>query len=344
MTISTTDLRCERSVDPIGIGTPAPRLTWRIVADDGETDVVQQASQVHVGVDGDVIWDSGRIEGRGQQVLFGEEPLSSRTRHWWRARVWTSAGDSDWSDRAAFETGLLHARDWSARMIAARAETPVVRFRTSLELGGDVASARLYITAHGAFRAKINGHDVGDEVLAPGWTSYLQRLPVRTHDVTSLLQSGRNEIEVLVAPGWFSGRLGWGEPKPIYAHHTGVLAQLEATLSNGEIVRCSTDEHWKAESTGYLLAEIYDGETFDARLAEAEGTPTDVEVVGSFDIGSLVTPMAPAVRPTEVVAPVTKTIVEGGGVQLDFGQNLVGHLRINVRGALPGAERRVASL
>ena len=52
-------------------------------------------------------------------------------------------------------------------------------------------SARLYATAHGVYEAALNGRRVGDEVLAPGWTSYRNRLRYQTYDVTGLVRDGR---------------------------------------------------------------------------------------------------------------------------------------------------------
>ncbi len=333
MSIRANDLRCERCLNPIGIGMPSPRLSWRIEADEDETDVLQHAWQVEVSDAGGVVWDTGRVDGRSQQMRYAGPAFSSRAVRRWRVRVWTSAGDSDWSEEATFETGLLEAVDWSARMITASPETAVAAFRTAVDLPADAVSGRLFITAHGSFVARINGRDVGQEVLAPGWTAYARRLAVRTHDVTALLHEGRNEIEVFVGPGWFSGRIGFGVPKPIYGDYLGLLAQLEATVRNGEVVRCATNEDWTASSTPYLLAEIYDGETFDARRT-AESTA--VEVV-DFDYETLVAPPVPPTRRTETLQPTT-TIVTDGVIRLDFGQNLVGRLRVTLRDAAPGAE------
>src|SRR2546423_1143411 len=70
-------------------------------------------------------------------------------------------------------------------------------------------SARLSVTALGIFECRINGEVVGDEVLAPGWTSYRHRLPYSTFDVTDLLRPGVNVIEATVAEGWYRGRVGF---------------------------------------------------------------------------------------------------------------------------------------
>ena len=329
MSIVVTDQRCERTADPVGVGTPTPRLSWKLRASDGERGVIQEVWQVQVG-DGDAVtWDTGRVDGRDQSVGYDGPALGSRARRWWRVRAWTTAGETAWSERATFETGLLDPGDWSAQMVTAQASTAVVRFSKGFE-ARPVASARLYLTAHGAVVAMINGEPISDEVLAPGWTSYHHRLAYRTHDVTHLLREGTNEIEALVAPAWFSGRFGLGEPEHgFYGRHVGVLAQLELDGAVG----AATDGSWTASSTPYLQAEIYDGETYDARRSSDERLAvTTVEL----DPAILVAPPVPPVRRTQTLVPLETTAVDGV-LQVDFGQNLVGWLRVTVRGARAGA-------
>jgi alpha-L-rhamnosidase len=307
------DLRCERAIDPIGIGVAHPRLSWRL-----EGGREQRAARVVVDD-----WDPGWIEGFRQQIAYTGPGLTTRTSHTWRVKVRTEAGESPWSDAATFEMGLLEASDWTASMITARAETPVVEFATSFDIDGAVAKARLYVTAHGAFVSYLDDVEVGDEVLAPGWTSYHKRLAVRTHDVTSLVREGPNELRALVAPAWFSGSFGLDRSKPVYGDHVALLAQLEVTLRSGRMVTIASDGHWRASSTSFALAEIYDGETFDPSLA---GEPCDVTTI-DLDVATLVWPTVPPVWRTETVAPVSSRTVDGV-TQYDFGQNLVGRLRV----------------
>ena len=54
-----------------------------------------------------------------------------------------------------------------------------------------IAQARLYVSALGVYEVHINGHKVGDQVLAPGWTEYTKRVPSQTYDVTGPGQAGR---------------------------------------------------------------------------------------------------------------------------------------------------------
>ncbi|MGO4430486.1 alpha-L-rhamnosidase N-terminal domain-containing protein, partial [Streptomyces sp. MCAF7] len=72
-----------------------------------------------------------------------------------------------------------------------------------------VARARLYSTALGLYEAEINGHRVGRDQLAPGWTDYRKRVQYQTYDVTDLLRRGANAIGVILASGWYSGSVAW---------------------------------------------------------------------------------------------------------------------------------------
>ena len=330
--IVVADLRCERLIDPIGIGTPTPRLSWRIDATDGESAVLQKAWELEVGEGDVVIFHSGRVSTRDQQVTYSGPALGSRAKRWWRVRATTTHGETDWSEPATFEIGLLEPADWSAEMIGAAVATPVVRFDTTFvtEAAG---AARVYTTAHGFLSLHINGSDVSDECFAPGWTSYHRRLAVRTYDVTHLVHIGTNRIEAVVAPGWFSGQFGLNEPTQGYwGQHVGACVQLEI---DGQVV-AATDESWEASATPWLDAEIYHGETYDARRSHERRDVTPVKIV-DVDRSVFVAPPVPGVRRTQTLVPVSRVTFDGVE-QLDFGQNLVGVLRITVRGARPGAE------
>ena len=49
---------------------------------------------------------------------------------------------------------------------------------------------------------EINGRRVGDQVLAPDWTSYDKRLQYQTYDVTDLVKRGPNAVGVTLGDGW----------------------------------------------------------------------------------------------------------------------------------------------
>ncbi|MFF0700025.1 family 78 glycoside hydrolase catalytic domain [Streptomyces tendae] len=197
--------------------------------------------------------------------------------------------------------------------------------------------ARMSVTYLGIGRLWINGLPVGDDVLAPGWQSYRHRLVHDTYDVTGLLRPGNNVIEARVADGWYAGRLGFFGQRALYGHHRAVLAQLELRHADGSTSTIGTDTQWRWCPGPTLQADLYDGETHDARLepplAGAEGPDWRPVAVRDFDQTRLEPRVGPPVRRTETLAPREIFTTPGGKVIVDFGSNVVGWARIHVRGA-----------
>ncbi len=212
--------------------------------------------------------------------------------------------------------------------------------RREFDLRQEVKQARLYITALGLYEAQLNGVIAGDHVMAPGWTSYLNRLRYQTLDVGALLHPGRNVIGVMLGDGWFRGRFGYGGGRSnIYGEHAALLAQLEVEYADGSRESFVTDETWKSAPGPVVTSSIYDGETFDARLEPAGWNQAQFEDSGwagvqlvEWDLVTLFAPLSPPVRRTELLAPQSISQSPTGRTLIDFGQNLVGRLRIRLQG------------
>ena len=170
----------------------------------------------------------------------------------------------------------------------------------------------------------------------PGGRATTDRLAVRTHDVTGHLAPGpRAEVALTVAPGVVQRPPRLRRRHPGLRHPRRCLRPARAPTRRRRRSRSSAPTtRGRRPPRRYLLAELYDGETFDARLPAA-GAPADVTPVEGFDHAVLCTPGRwPPVRRTEV-APRRST---RNGAILDFGQNLVGWLRITLRGVPAGTE------
>jgi alpha-L-rhamnosidase len=212
--------------------------------------------------------------------------------------------------------------------------------RREFEVRPGVAQARLYVTALGLYEAHLNGAVVGDQVLAPGWSSYNKRLRYQTFDVTNLLHEGPNALGAILGDGWYRGRMGFGGGrKNIYGDKIALLAQLEIKFTDGTTESIVTDETWKAAKSAILASGIYDGETYDARLEKtgwSEPGYNDRDWSGvrliEWDLSKLVGPPGPPVRRAELVKPVSISTSPSGKTLVDLGQNLVGWLRLTVQG------------
>ena len=338
----------EHHRDALGIGEPAPRISWRFVGDDSNW--IQASYDVEISrplVD-TASSEVFHVESR-DSVLVPWPTVPLRPRESASVRVRATGRDgvaTAWSDPKTVEAGLHGREDWTAKLIAAAktlaqsgAQRPTL-FRKPFVLPAKVQKARLYITSHGIYETHINGSRVGDHILAPGWTSYNHHLNYQTFDVTQLLVEGENAIGVEVGEGWFCTRLGFnGGKRNIYGDQMALLAQLEIALDNGHSLTINSDNTWRSGIGPTVSSEIYDGEVYDATL-EVKGwtLPTlkdehwsSVEET-AFPTAQLIAPTAPPVRKVQSVAPKNITKSPTGKVIVDFGQNLVGWLRVRVSG------------
>jgi len=313
----------------LGIGTPTPRLSWYVpTAPEGFR---QSAYQVEISR------TPGPVElttvSSAEQVLvpWPGAPLAAREPAQVRIRVRGSADDwSEWSAPALVERG---PDDWAARFISPATigglGMPAPVLTGEVVLPGDIVRARLYATAHGLYTARLNGHRVGDHELAPGWTSYQHRLRYQSYDVTGLVRPGANRLDVLLGNGWYRGRLGFQGRRGLYGDRLALLAQLEVTTADGTVHRLGTDESWSAADSGVLADDLYDGQRTDLRSGERR---TDTVEVIDADLGRLVAPDGPPVRVTEVLPALRVWDSPAGRTLIDFGQNVVGRVRLRVRG------------
>lgn len=345
--ITIEHVRFEHLRDAVGIGEVCPRLSWNVqttVADWCQADYEIES----YGPDGRMRERTERVDS-DQSVLvpWPFAPLSSRESLTVRIRAWGVDGQpSVWSALYPVEAGLLSPSDWTARFVTPDWEEDTSRpqpgplLRREFDVRAGMAKARLYVTALGVYEAQLNGVIVGDHVLDPGWTSYNHRLCYQTFDVTGLLQEGRNAIGAMLGDGWYRGRLGFGGGRRnIYGDRLALLAQLEINYADGTTERIVTDEMWRAARGPILSDDMYDGETYDARLEQAAwSTPdyADSDWVGvkllNRELSTLVAPLSPPVRRIQLIAPIAITASPSGRTIVDFGQNLVGRLRLIVSG------------
>ena len=203
---------------------------------------------------------------------------------------------------------------------------------------GHLVSAVLTLTAEGLVEARIDGRPATDEVLIPGWTSYEWRLRALDIDVTSLIggPGSRHELQLTVGNGWYCGRLGWMGAHHVYGPRPGVAAVLVLEFADGARQTVVTDQRWRVVSSVVVSDDLYDGQTTD--LTVQRGLP-QVPQVEQLDTGRLVRRIGPPIVRHEALVPVAQARTPSGTVLVDFGQNLVGWIRLRVRG--PAGHRLV---
>ena len=91
--IKVTSLTTDYKSNPIGIGNPAPMLSWIIQSDQYNT--MQESYEIRAAADPrdlsrgkNLIWDSGKISSQQSvHIKYGGQPLSSYQRVYWQVRV-----------------------------------------------------------------------------------------------------------------------------------------------------------------------------------------------------------------------------------------------------------------
>ncbi|KAF5001974.1 hypothetical protein FDECE_10776 [Fusarium decemcellulare] len=356
--LKVIDVRFEhyRPENTLGVHETKPRISWRFenAPENFEQEEYELQLSKITGEQTEEVCSVKKTSKDSHLVPWPHnEPILSRQRYSIRVRA-RGKGQQEltaWSDAATLEAGLFERKDWSSKLISAPwadegkdKPQPEDLFRKEFKIDAGIKSARLYITAQGIYEAELNGKRVGDYFLAPGWNCYDAQLNYQTYDVTKLLSSTQNCLGVRVAEGWFVGRLGFeGGRRNHWGSRTTLLAQLEVQLQDGTTYTVGTDDTWKVTRGPIQQAEIYDGERYDA-TAEIPGWSSPGVGSGDWKTVDVLPPIAETVdltagfsepvRRIESVKPIELITTPSGKTVLDFGQNLVGYVRIkSVKGA-----------
>jgi len=370
--LTPNDLTCEYFTNPIGLDVRQPRLSWQASA--AQRGARQTAYQIVVGESpaipsarvastrplrtgleasaadqtaAGVLWDTGRVmSDTSVHVPYAGAALQPGQRCYWRVRVWDeNDAASEWSEIVFWEMGLLDSANWQADWITpdwdedVSQSQPAPLLRRSFSAASGIVAARVYATSLGLYELRLNGQRVGDAVLTPGWTSYDHRLQYQTYDVTALVREGDNALGVMLGDGWYRGYLGFEGQRNVYGDRLALLLQLHLTYADGRTEIIGSDTHWRAARGPIQMADIYMGETYDARQEkpgwdEAGYDDSDWHGVRQRDHAKdiVVAQVGSPVRRHEQIRPVRILHSPKGETIFDFGQNMVGWVQVRARG------------
>ncbi|WP_147676517.1 family 78 glycoside hydrolase catalytic domain [Algibacter pacificus] len=336
--------------NPIGFYNANPTFSWNLPV--SESTRSQSAYHIVVASSPDLLpnnadlWDSKKQEtDQSNWVKYDGKTLKSRQKVYWQVKYWNQDNyASQWSEINRFELGLLNNSDWKAKWIGLPTKLQGVLgsqntiihrpqyLRKGFELSSDVVSARLYITAKGVFDVAINGENVSEDVMPPGWTPYQKRIETITYNVTNLIESGQNTIGVEIASGWHSSRLGWRKDLWKDTDSPKILCQLELTMQDGSKEVILSDQTWKGTTNGPIrVSEIYDGEIYDANLEMSNWTTNNFDdkhwgfvEVEDIDTKVKLEPKKHANVRSKIKIASKEIIEQNGNLIFDLQQNMVG--------------------
>lgn len=356
-TVTVTALRTEQMVNPMGLDTATPRMSWQLESD--QKNVMQTAYHLLVASSPELLaqdkgdlWDSGKVSSDASQwIPYRGTTLKSNQRAYWKVKSYTTCGETAWSAPARWSIGLLKEAHWKGRWIGMDqaapwdSETQWSRLssrylRKEFPLQKQVKQATVHIAGMGMYELFINGKRVGDQVLAPAPTDYRKTIIYNSFDVTPLLAS-QNAIGVTLGNGRFYTMRQHYKPYKIPNFgYPKLRLNLIVEYTDGTRETIASDTNWKLTADGPIRSNNeYDGEEYDARKELGDWTKPGYDDKAwtaaqrvSVPTATLRGAMAPNMKVLRTLTPLTINKV-GEKYILDMGQNMVGWIRMKVRGA-----------
>ncbi|HYO09838.1 MAG TPA: family 78 glycoside hydrolase catalytic domain [Tepidisphaeraceae bacterium] len=343
--VTPVALRCDARENPLGIDSPAPKLSWILRANAAAArGLTQSAYQIVVASSPELLakdqgdlWDSGKTaDAVANQVAYAGKPLRTDQVAWWKVRAWDGAGEpSDWSEPALWGMGVLEPADWGAKWIAAPdhlagAASSTALLRGEFPVKANLKRATLNICGLGQYDATINGRPVTADLLAPGWTEYTKTCLYDTHDVTPLLRQGPNAVGVLLGNGMYRVK------KERYAKFEKtfgplqLIARIRLEYANGSSEVIGTGDTWRAGPSPMTFSGVYGGEDWDARIEQRDWNQPGFRAADQWEPvrvtqgpgGALrgASRSAPPVRAFQVHKPVAQKQLKPNVTVYDLGQ------------------------
>ncbi len=318
------------------------------------------------------IWNSNKVKSNQSSfVKYQGKQLEALQTYFWKVKILDEKGDaSSWSEVQNFQMGLMKKENWGAsKWITLNKDTrtspyqfrdyktgrmrnqPAKKvngfaasyFRNELAIDKKIESAQAYICGLGYYELYLNGEKVGDHVLDPAPSNYDKQAYYLNYDVTSALQSGKNAFGIILGNGFYAQDISWkrdpeSERDMAYGPPT-VKFLLKIKYTDGSTKDFYTDKNWK-ESTGPIVFNnIYGGDTYDARYEIGNwktvgyddatwGNPKEV----SPKLRNVSASQIPPIKKLQELAPQNVFKGADGEWIVDFGQNIAGWVKLNVKG------------
>jgi alpha-L-rhamnosidase len=239
---------------------------------------------------------------------------------------WREAGfdDAGWS--AAQEITKPGGAPWGQLQSQENTPAPWVRKLFTLAAAPELAVG--YVNVMGYCELYVNGHTVGDEVLAPAVSDHARHSFYKTYDIRKLLHTGPNCVGLWMDRGWY---------------RPGPIARMQIELSvGGKPVCVATDHTWICKTSthtrlgGWKWGDM-GGERIDARRdiagwSEAECTTGAWIPVAEVPApaGAVAAQSCPPNRIGAVLPLAACTALGKNTWELDFGTNLTGWLQLRL--------------
>lgn len=202
----------------------------------------------------------------------------------WEKSEWIAAADAP-----VVEGKVGELIEGTAKEVRERAADGASWFVSEPVNPAKVEKAVWMTTGLGVYRIFLNGKEVGEEFLKPGFTHFGKTRLSFTYDITEAFKKGEgqvNQLSAQVTPGWWADKIitPYGHEGMI-GRKPGFRGVLKLTFSDGSEKVFGTDcKDWKAGVAGPVThAAIFDGEEYDARIPQGYLTAEKLVQPERFD-------------------------------------------------------------
>ncbi len=360
------DLKCNGMNDPKGLVDKAPRFSWKLRSDKNCSRQVCYRILVSDET-GACVWDSKEQKSSSVfGIVYEGKALDSHSSYSWQVQSVSSCCEEAVSEKAFFSIGNIEEK-WSAVWIEADQVrkpvndctemwkifaglvtscpnpeeflNPVVCFRREIMIGKPLKKAYAYATAHGIYELRIDGKIVS-EPFAPGFTSYKQYLEVQQYDVTAYLSEGGHALGIILADGWYTGKIGLPGVGNQYGDTNACFMELELFYEDGTKETIGTDRSFRWHESAWEYADLIVGERYrQGFLCDAWEHPgyDDHEwspsVEKEYGTSALKGRETEPVRIIRSIRPAGIFYAPNGDLILDVGENITGVLKICFKGS-----------
>ena len=244
-----TGLKTNSRVDPLGIDALPPLFQWQVYTQ--QENCYQSAYRIIATESGGgTVWDSGKVLSDKQiQIPYDGDALHPMTRYCWRVMIWDQNDvPSEWSEEAAFETGLFHSEDWNAVWIGSNSDFDSLSGLhwigcNHMEAGQSADFCCTFILEESLQQAVFDGTAFACWELFCNGVLYRRMntdwkqdgtSPIRYADLTEYLNVGKNTICLRVT----ADRRG----------RIAAIGKLLLRFEDGKEIQIQTDADWTVQS------------------------------------------------------------------------------------------------
>ncbi|WP_282055897.1 alpha-L-rhamnosidase [Maribacter luteus] len=315
------------------------------------------------------VWNSGKTtSSKSTFVKYNGKALKAMQKYFWKVKIWDEKEQpSEWSDIQKFEMGLMNNENWGdSKWITlskdtrtspyqfrdyktGRMKTPqkvngfaASYFRNEVDISKGIKNAQAYICGLGYYELYLNGEKVGDHVLDPAPSNYDKQAYYVNYDITKALKSGKNAFGIIVGNGFYGQNISWkrdpeSERDLAYGPPT-VKLLVKLKYEDGTEKDIYTDDTWKEATGPIVFNNVYGGDTYDASY-EINGWNSVGYNDESWGNAKLASPkidkisaqQIPAIKKLKELEPVKVFKGSDGEWIVDFGQNIAGWVKLNVK-------------